>query len=70
MAFCFYVPLEQSWLKWHHFNHAFCGKNLTGKGVKGGAPFTPFPVEAILKAFLRYTYAVDKVHTQSLPQKA
>jgi len=19
--------LEQSWLKWHHFNHAFCGKN-------------------------------------------
>jgi len=38
--------------------------------VKGGAPFTPFPVEAILKAFLRYTYAVDKVHTQSLPQKA
>jgi len=19
--------LEQSWLKWHHFKHAFCGKN-------------------------------------------
>jgi len=21
--------LEQSWLKWKHFNHAFCGKNKT-----------------------------------------
>jgi len=23
------LALEQSWLKWHHFNHAFCGKNKT-----------------------------------------
>jgi len=23
------LVLEQSWLTWKHFNHAFCGKNKT-----------------------------------------
>jgi len=65
------VRLEQSWLKWKHFNHAFCGKNKTiepfhcfkikvkGSRVKSLAKTLNIMPRSIGGAFLKVQAAVE-----------